>query len=239
MLKSMVSLFIMLCLFCADPSVHAEMIKRTEVEPTGQVIWNIQTPKKIIALTFDDGPNPVYTPQILDLLKQYNGHATFFEIGYRMECYPSVVSRVVQEGHELGNHTMTHSYANRVTLERMQQDIMRAQLLIEKWQPNGPLYFRPPGGYIDQDLLEASHQQGYKIILWAWHQDPRDWASPGSDKIVDHVIKQAHNGDIVLLHDGGGDQSQTVEALKTILPSLQKQGYKFVTVSQLLKMTNH
>src|SRR5689334_17993803 len=108
-LKGMKLICLLIVLFNSPMSfayASSDMIKRKEVEPTGQVVWEAHTSKKLIALTFDDGPNPKYTPQVLELLEQYNAHATFFEIGYRMEQYPQIVQQVVQAGHELGNHSM-------------------------------------------------------------------------------------------------------------------------------------
>ncbi|COH08713.1 peptidoglycan N-acetylglucosamine deacetylase A [Streptococcus pneumoniae] len=98
-----------------------------------------------------------------------------------------------------------------------------------------PLLFRPPGGYINDAVFKTAKEAGYQTVLWSWHQDPRDWANPGVESIVNHVVKNAKSGDIVLLHDGGNDRSQTVAALAKILPELKKQGYRFVTVSELLR----
>jgi peptidoglycan/xylan/chitin deacetylase (PgdA/CDA1 family) len=212
----------------------AEMIKRKQVEPTGQVVWDVVTPKKVIALTFDDGPSPTYTPQVLALLKQYNAHATFFQVGNKMERFPNVVRQVVQEGHELGNHSMTHPYENRTGLERMRLEITQADRIIQKYQPNHPKWFRPPGGYIDNVLLEEAIKQGYKVVLWSYHQELKDWSQPGAQVMADHVIRHARNGDIILLHDGGGDRSQTIQALRVILPALKQKGYQFVSVTELL-----
>jgi polysaccharide deacetylase family sporulation protein PdaB len=211
------------------------MIKRKEVEPTGQVVWEAHTSKKLIALTFDDGPNPKYTPQVLELLKQYNAYATFFEIGYRMEQYPQIVQQVVQAGHELGNHSMTHQNEKKAGVQSMSIDIINADKIIQKYQPNHLKLFRPPQGYIDNALLNEAQQLGYLVILWSYHQDSKDWSLPGAQVIADHTIGHAKSGDIVLLHDGGGDRSQTVQALKSILPTLKKQGYQFVTLSDLLQ----
>ncbi|ETI66113.1 sporulation polysaccharide deacetylase PdaB [Neobacillus vireti LMG 21834] len=212
----------------------AEMIKRNKVEPTGQVVWDVATQKKVIALTFDDGPSPVFTPQVLRVLEQYGANATFFQIGSRMERYPEVVQDVVEAGHEIGNHSMTHPYENKVGFRQMRLEIIRAEQIIQKYQPNHAKLFRPPGGYLDNALLQEAKKQGYKVVLWSYHQELKDWSKPGAQVIADHVIRHARNGDILLLHDGGGDRSQTIEALKIFLPALKQKGYQFVSVSELL-----
>ncbi|WML51351.1 polysaccharide deacetylase family protein [Neobacillus sp. PS3-12] len=234
-MKLICLLIVLFSSFTPYTYASSDMIKRKEVEPNGQVVWEAHTSKKLIALTFDDGPNPKYTPQVLELLKQYDAHATFFEIGYRMEQYPQIVQQVVQAGHELGNHSMTHQNEKKVGAQSMSLDIIMADKVIQKYQPNHLKLFRPPGGYIDNALLQKANQLGYKIILWSYHQDTKDWSLPGAQVIADHTIRNARSGDIVLLHDGGGDRSRTVQALKLILPALKQQGYQFVTVSELLQ----
>lgn len=230
---------IMIIFICFYSYFHmnadAGMIKRKEMEPTGKVVWDVVTSKKVISLTFDDGPSPTYTPQVLAILKQYNARATFFEVGNKMERFPNVVRQVVQDGHELGNHSMTHPYKNRFGLERMRLEIFQADQIIQKYQPNHPKLFRPPGGYIDNILLHEAIKQGYKVVLWSYHQELKDWSQPGAQVMANHVIRHARNGDIILLHDGGGDRSQTIQALKIILPALKQKGYQFVSVSELLE----
>ncbi|MFK9093980.1 polysaccharide deacetylase family protein [Bacillus salipaludis] len=215
-------------------NAFAEMIKRKEIEPTGQVVWDVTTQKKVIALTFDDGPSPTYTPQVLALLERFGAHATFFQIGNRMESYPDIVEQVVEAGHELGNHSMTHPYENKVGFQPMHDEIIRAEHIIQKYQPNHPKLFRPPGGYLDNALLQEAKKQGYKVVLWSYHQELKDWSLPGARVMADHVIRHARNGDIILLHDGGGDRGQTVQALNIFLPALKEKGYEFVSVSELL-----
>src|SRR5579875_1638836 len=223
------------CYSCFHSNSFAEMIKRKQVEPTGQVVWDVATKKKMIALTFDDGPSPTYTPQVLALLKQYNAHATFFQVGDKMERFPYIVRQVVQGGHELGNHSMTHPYENKAGLERMRLEISQADQIIQKYQPNRTKWFRPPGGYIDNALLQEAVKQGYKVVLWSYHQELKDWSMPGAQVMANHVIRNARNGDIILLHDGGGNRSQTIQALKIILPALKQKGYQFVSVSELME----
>jgi polysaccharide deacetylase family sporulation protein PdaB len=225
----------LISLLLMNVNVSAEMIKRREVEPTGKVVWEVPTQKKVIALTFDDGPSPIYTPQILALLRQYNAHATFFTIGSRVNRYPHITQQVIQAGHDIGNHTMTHPYENRNGFDRLRTEFLNAHHVLQQYQPNQPKLFRPPGGYIDDALLAEVNSYGYTVVLWSYHQDTRDWSSPGVQVIANHIISHARNGDIVLLHDGGGNRTQTVEALKIILPILQKQGYEFVRVSELLR----
>lgn len=233
---SILMIISILCTICLYPlsKVEARMLKRKDLEQTGIVTWDVPVDKKLIAFTFDDGPSVTYTPQILQVLKQYDAKATFFMIGYRMQRFPQVVEMVLNNGHEIGNHTMNHVYAQNVSSQTIKNDILEGQKYIEKWSENSFL-FRPPGGYIDDTVLATIKELDEHIVLWSWHQDPRDWSKPGVNHIVNHVMKNASNGDIVLLHDGGSSQQQTVEALKIILPKLKKQGFEFVTVSDLLK----
>ncbi|WP_084065177.1 polysaccharide deacetylase family protein [Paenibacillus stellifer] len=208
-------------------------------EKNGTVLWEVHTNQKVIALTFDDGPDPVETEQILKIMKQYHARCTFFAIGERLHAYPEVARKVVEEGHELANHTYHHVYFKRPVngnlvvkeLERTEEEILaitgkRSEL------------FRPPGGFYDEDLVNISTRLGQKLILWSWHQDTKDWSRPGVNKIADKVIRNARNGDIVLFHDHVYGHSQTVQALKIIMPRLQKQGFRCVTVSELMKLSN-
>lgn len=208
-------------------------------EKNGTVLWEVHTDQKVIALTFDDGPDPVETEQILNILKQYHAKSTFFAIGERIHAYPEVARKVVEEGHELANHTYHHVYFKRPVngnlvvkeLERTEEEILNIT-----GKRSG--LFRPPGGFYDDDLVKISTGQGEQLVLWSWHQDTRDWSRPGVYKIANKVIRNARNGDIVLFHDHVYGQSQTVQALKIIMPRLQKQGFRCVTVSELMKLSN-
>ncbi|UOF92845.1 polysaccharide deacetylase family protein [Fodinisporobacter ferrooxydans] len=202
---------------------------------TDEVVSSIHTDKKVIALTFDDGPNPVFTPKILDILKQYNANATFFVLGKRVGMYPKLVIREVNEGHEIANHTFDHQYLKGSALQRAEQEVVQTQEAIYDTIEQVPHIFRPPGGIVNPSVINVAKQQHCQIVLWSWYQDTRDWKKPGVDKIVRTVLSNVHNGDIVLFHDFEGDCSQTVEALKIILPELQKQGYQFLTVTDLLQ----
>ncbi|MFD3449811.1 polysaccharide deacetylase family protein [Microbacteriaceae bacterium 4G12] len=228
--------FIGIFLFYINTSeANALILKRKDMEHTGYVIWEVPTSAKVIALTFDDGPNQDYTPQILSILKKHRAQATFFTVGRRMQENPRIAKRIAKEGHELGNHTMTHMYMKAMGVDQIKNEVNRAEKEIKKLQPNGQLLFRPPGGYVNPSLLQFAKEQGYTIILWSWHQDTYDWSGPSAQKIANHVLGNARNGDIVLMHDGGGNRTQTVEALKIIIPALQQRGYKCITISELLK----
>lgn len=211
-------------------------IDREKYEPGGNVVWEVPVNQKVVALTFDDGPDPIYTPEILDVLKKNHAKATFFLIGKYIKEYPELVTREVREGHELGNHTYSHVLLSRKKKSDFLEEINRTERLINKFQrPPRIKYLRPPGGNINRRTVRLSRKHNFEIILWSWHQDPRDWTNPGVSKIITHVLKNIHNGDIILLHDSGGNRRQTVTALKVILPILQKRGYRFVTLHELLK----
>jgi polysaccharide deacetylase family sporulation protein PdaB len=231
-LGSCVSLLLSVTLY-----VPAEAKKnRYYFEERGEVVWEVRTTEKVIALTFDDGPNPTFTPQILDVLKENQAKATFFVIGARAQKYPKVVQREAREGHEVANHTNTHPL-KQLSRKDLQREVMDAQHSIFAATGIQPQVFRPPGGIYNETVVDVAKEAGCQVVIWSWNQDTKDWSRPGASRIAERVLKNVRNGDIVLLHDHGEDRSQTIEALKTILPELKKMGYRFVTVSELLQMS--
>jgi polysaccharide deacetylase family sporulation protein PdaB len=219
-----------------DQAQDAPLIKnRYYYEKRGDIVWEVPIDEKVIALTFDDGPDPADTPAILDLLKQYEVKATFFVIGKKANWYPELVKREVLEGHEIANHTYNHIYFNKQMTEySIQKEILKAEQTILSITGKKPKLFRPPGGFYSENVIRVLQKSGYKLIMWSWHQDSKDWNRPGVNKIVRSVLEKTRNGDIVLLHDYVEGKTQTIEALKQILPKLKERGYRFVTVSELL-----
>ena len=195
-----------------------------------------------VAITFDDGPDPKWTPKILDILKAANVKATFFLVGVNAERYPGLVRRIVNEGHEIGNHTYYHSNLALCWPEHIRLELNATQLLLETITGRSTTLFRPPYDadssptqLTDLTPLKIAEDLNYLVVLESI--DPQDWARPGADVIVQRVKKQRHDGSIILLHDAGGDRSQTVEALPRILEWLHTRGDTVVPVSTLLGTT--
>jgi polysaccharide deacetylase family sporulation protein PdaB len=210
-------------------------INRRYYESLG-VVWDVPVRQKVIALTFDDGPNPKFTPDILQSLKQYNAKATFFVSGRSAEYYPNLVKQEVFEGHEVANHAYSHPKIWKLSNEQIKKEIDKTQQVVISVTGKKTTLFRPIGGYISDRIVHVAKEKGYTVILWSWHQDSQDWKRPGVAQMVNKVVKNARAGDIVLFHDHGQDRTQTVQAIKQILPKLQQNGYRFVTVSELLQM---
>lgn len=186
-----------------------------------------------IALTFDDGPHPVYTPIILDILKEYNVHATFFLIGENAERNPDLVRRILREGHEIGNHTYLHKNLREHTPGCIYEEISMAEEAILRIADQRTKLLRPPGGLYDKQVCETARRLDYDIILWT--VDTLDWTHPTSKEIVEKVESSVQCGDIILCHDFiGGAPSPTPDAIKRIIPDLLGQGYEFVSVSELI-----
>ena len=218
---------------------HAEMYKnkgRRYYEQTGEVVWEIKTTEKIVAITFDDGPNPKYTAQVLDLLAKYEAKATFFIIGENAEKNPELVLRQYEEGHELANHTYTHPWTPSV--KRLEKELKQTNEIIFSITGFRPTLFRPVGGQYTDEMINTAIKNGFKVVMWSWHQDTEDWSNPGVQKIVDTVLNGMKPGNVILFHDSGGDRRQTLQALDKILPELKKQGYQFLTISELLEYKN-
>lgn len=204
---------------------------RQYYEQTGQIVWDIKTSEKVIALTFDDGPHPKYTSEVLDILGQYDAKGTFFLVGELANENPDVVFRMYEEGHELANHTYTHPF--NATVPELLEEIKKTNETIFSITGYEPVLFRPVEGQYTEELIDAVTKEGYKVIIW--HLDTEDWTDPGVDKIVKIILEGIYPGNVILFHDGGGRREQTVEALVEIMPLLKKEGYKFITISELLK----
>ena len=212
------------------------------------------TQQKKVALTFDDGPDPTWTPKILDVLKQYNAKATFFLIGEEVEKFPGIAKRIYNEGHEIGNHTFTHPDVSNVSRRYFEVELNLTERLFESKLGVKPVLMRPPYA-IDEAPdtadqvrpLEWSQDMGY--ITVGEKIDPNDWRDnprPTAEEIADNVMKnlppcapnnQVRCGNVILFHDGGGDRSQTVKALAIILAGLKERGYQVVQVSELMGKT--
>ncbi|MGI9114355.1 MAG: hypothetical protein DLM52_00450 [Chthoniobacterales bacterium] len=192
-----------------------------------------------VALTFDDGPDPVWTPKILEILKAARVKAAFFVVGVNAERYPSLVRRILEEGHEIGNHTYYHPNLALCWPEHVRLELNATQLLIQSLTGRATTLFRPPyaadtqpSALADLVPLEIAQELNYLCVLE--NIDPQDWARPGADVIVQRIKQQRHDGSIILLHDAGGDRAQTVEALPRILEYLKARGDSIVPLSQLL-----
>ncbi|MBB5323265.1 polysaccharide deacetylase family sporulation protein PdaB [Anoxybacillus tepidamans] len=202
-----------------------------------EIVWDVPTTKKVVALTFDDGPDVIYTPKILAILKEHNAKATFFVVGFRAEKYPDIVKRQAQEGHELANHTYEHLDFRGKSERTIVREIKKTENILYKLTGKRPTLFRPPLGYYNRNVINAARNEGYTVVMWSGQQDTYDWKNPGTKRIVRRVVHHIQPGQIILFHDhGSGSRHQTVQALKEILPILKEKGYTFVTVSELLKL---
>jgi cellulose synthase/poly-beta-1,6-N-acetylglucosamine synthase-like glycosyltransferase/peptidoglycan/xylan/chitin deacetylase (PgdA/CDA1 family)/spore germination protein YaaH len=195
-----------------------------------------------VAITFDDGPDPRWTPKVLDILKAANVKAAFFLVGVNAERYPALVRRIVNEGHEIGNHTYYHPNLALCWPEHIRLELNATQLLLETITGRATTLFRPPyaadtGPTQLSELtpLQIAEDLNYLVVLE--NIDPQDWAKPGTDIILRRVKQQRHDGSVILLHDAGGNRSQTVEALPRILDWLHTRGDTVVPLSTLLGTT--
>src|SRR5881394_1942990 len=192
-----------------------------------------------VAITFDDGPSPQWTPKILDVLKTANAKAAFFLVGVNAEKYPGLVRRIVNEGHEIGNHTYYHPNLALAWPEHVRLELNATQLLLETITGRATTLFRPPYAADTSpsqlsELMPLQIAQDLSYLVVLENIDPQDWAKPGADIILQRVKQQRRDGSIILLHDAGGDRSQTVAALPRILDWLHTRGDTIVPLSTLL-----
>jgi peptidoglycan-N-acetylglucosamine deacetylase len=194
----------------------------------------LKVARDAIALTFDDGPWDETTGQILDILRQENVKATFFWVAQAAQNQQELARRVVNEGHAIGNHTWHHPYEAMDTATAAREIDGAAKIFNEITGIHTTL-FRPPGGYLNNGLTDYAISQGYTVVLWSAESRDTDY-TVDAQSYINNVLASATPGGIVLMHDGGGDRSKTVAALPTIIKTLKAQGYRFVTVPELLKL---
>ena len=185
-----------------------------------------KTEKKRIALTFDDGPHTIYTPQMLELLKEEQVPATFFLLGENVELYGDVVKEIAKEGHLIGNHTYHHVQITSLSLEEACKEIQETSDLIEELTGTGTEYVRPPFGTWNEELEER-----LDLIPVMWSIDTKDWTTQNVDWIVRETVKHAEDHDIILMHDS---YQSTVDAVKRVIEQLEAEGFEFVTVDEII-----
>lgn len=204
-------------------------------------IYHIASSEKVVALTFDDGPSPVWTPKILDVLKEAQVKATFFMLGMHAQQYPDVARRVAEEGHEIGNHTYDHHGIFYYKPEELNREVREAEKIIESITGIKTKYFRPPKAWLTRKEKKQLKDMGYETVLWSLNS--KDWVTFDDRYIVKYILHHIRPGDILLFHDSGGlfkpeggKRKETVKAVSRLIEKLKERGYRFVTISQLLEL---
>ncbi|OAO89068.1 hypothetical protein AXX17_ATUG04840 [Arabidopsis thaliana] len=197
---------------------------------------------KQVVLTFDDGPSGEYTPKILDILDHYGIKGSFFIVGENAEMHPDLIERMYREGHEIGNHTFTHPNVAQTSAWRTRMELNATQRLIQEITGHGMTFFRPP--YVadaepstPEEILPILRGQDMGYTMVGELIDPEDWAKPGADEITKRVMDELSSGNVILLHDAGGNRTETIEALPHIIENLKSRGYTFTTLSSLIGKT--
>jgi peptidoglycan/xylan/chitin deacetylase (PgdA/CDA1 family) len=217
----------------AQPSLPSPAKPKPPPEPEPKTtISSVRVDGPYIALTFDDGPHQKLTPRLLDLLAERHLHVTFFVLGENAVQHPEILQRAVREGHEIGNHSWSHPNLAKLSEENVRSQIKRTEELITNVIGSRPALFRPPYGSLTPHQKHFIHDElGYEIILW--DVDPLDWKEPGPTVVSNRILKETRPGSIVLSHD---IHAPTIQAMPATLTELEAKGFKFVTVSELLKL---
>ncbi|MBR4206114.1 MAG: polysaccharide deacetylase family protein [Clostridia bacterium] len=211
----------LLCLTLASPASAKD------------AVYDCAGREKCVALTFDDGPHPTETEEILSILDEYGVKATFFLIGENAERWPELVEKEIRAGHEIGNHSYSHPDLSKADYETVCREIDEAERAVWENSEFRTRLFRPPGGCFGEAVVRAAKERDYTLVCWS--VDTRDWAHTPTDQIVRNVMTNAEGGDILLFHDSIAGDTPTPQALRIILPRLIGEGYRFVTVSELLR----
>lgn len=203
----------------------------------GDVVYFVPVTNRMVALTFDDGPNEGVTTAILDTLKSNGVHATFFMLGANVERNPAIARRIIEEGHAIGNHSYSHQRFDQMQPAEIVKEIERGAAVIEKAAGTKPLLFRPPYGIDGTGTVEYCRQNG--VTLAGWSADGNDWNPHTGREIADEICSQATPGDILLLHDGFETSPRprrgpTVESVQIIVDRLKQRGFAFVTLPELI-----
>lgn len=216
----------------ADTIAGADTSAPADADDGNIVYYRRRNDRMEIALSFDDGPHPAYTPEILSILAEYGVTATFFMVGENVLYYPEAAEAVLAAGHEIGNHSYDHRRLTRLNEAGVRSQVSRCEEALASLGEYRPHLLRPPEGAMNATVRRVAREAGYRLILW--DIDTRDWAHTPPDTIARNVLDTVQAGDIILMHDYIGHDSPTPAALRRLIPALLEQGYRFVTVSRLI-----
>jgi peptidoglycan/xylan/chitin deacetylase (PgdA/CDA1 family) len=192
----------------------------------------VNTSRRVLALTFDDGPHPELTPKLLDILRHHGVRATFYVIGRNVETYPEIARRIVSEGHEIANHSWSHPALTGLSAARLRSEVENTSAVIQRVTGRRPTNIRPPYGAIN-DRVRRSLIEDHGLDVIMWSVDPLDWRRPGASVVAQRLVEGAEPGAILLAHD---IHPGTIEAVPETITRLKAKGYAFATVSQLLAL---
>jgi peptidoglycan/xylan/chitin deacetylase (PgdA/CDA1 family) len=208
--------------------------KTTKFQVFGELVNHVDTKEKVVALTYDDGPNPPYTNQLIGILERNQIKATFFVVGNIIEKHPATVRLVLSKGHELGNHSYSHQKMTSENPSFIRSEIEKTDQLLRQLGVKEEIHFRAPYGRKFLVLPYLLAKMNKKNILW--NVNPNDYKALNSEVIENYVLEHVTPGSIILLHDGGGDRSRTVAATESLIKKLGERGYTFKTVSELMRV---
>jgi len=197
-----------------------------------EVLYLVDTQEPVVALTIDDGPDPVATPRILDVLDQHDAHATFFLITSRIPGNEEIVVRIMEEGHELANHLTTDGRSILLSPSEFERQLLESHRVLSRF--SDVRWFRPGSGWYNDEMLSILHQHGYQCVLGSVY--PFDPQIPSAWFAAHYILRNVRPGSIIVLHDYGARGERTASALDTSLPELHRRGFRVVTLSELLDM---
>lgn len=233
--KTAIQVFLIILIIYFPITLKASTYYPLQTKYPNIMLYKADTNKKIIALTFDDGPDNKFTPQILNILKKHNVKATFFFLGTRVHQYPDTAKKVLEDGHVIGNHTYWHPELTKTGVQNMEWEIKKNEQEIQNVLDIKTNLFRAPYGALTEKHVQKLDELGYYGI--GWSIDTEDWRSLSAKEIKQNVINRLHPGAIVLMHSAGHwtqDLSGTAEALDEIIPLLKQKGYTFVTIPEMI-----
>jgi len=211
--------------------VLREIVLSSTYQLFGDYVARVETDDKVVAVTFDDGPSPVHTPRVLDILDEHGTKATFFMMGLNVERFPAVAREVIRRGHEVGNHSYSHPKMIWMTPRRIRDEIERTDALLRGVGVTGDIFFRPPHAAKFVALPYVLREMGKLSVLG--DVDPEEWKRPSAATMTASVLRQTRPGSIIGFHDPAG--AETEQALDDVLRTLAGQGYRFETVGQLVR----
>jgi len=235
-LAGLAALFVMAGLYMyryIDDTEAAKTVFLAKNMGGGNLITQVDTRgERIIALTFDDGPDPRFTPDVLDILAKKEVKATFFVIGESAERFPGLVEQAILEGHEIENHTYSHPELDQREPVSFYEELIRCERVIHRVTGRSPSYFRPPKRLYNNEVVKTAQLNGYQVVLWTVAMENKNDRTVKD--VVKRVMKKVKPGAIILAHDGTLNRSLTIRALPVLIDELHKQGYRLVTLKELM-----